>query len=66
MMNNHVFTDEKYKVATSRKEKHLVSVWNAVKHTAPLLISAEGRSRYGPFIATPVHELLQSPSPVAG
>lgn len=66
MMNNRVLTDEKYKVATSRNEKHLVSVLNALECTAQLLIGAEGRSGYGPFAAAPVHEPLQSPSPVAG
>lgn len=51
--NNHILTD---KVATSRKEKHLVSVLNALECTAQLQMGAEGRSGYIPFSATPVHQ----------
>lgn len=41
-MNNHILTDEKYKVAATRKEKHLVSVLNALGRTARLLLGAGG------------------------
>lgn len=62
-MNNHTLTDEKYKVATSRKQKHLVSVLNALECTAQLLLGAQG---YVPFSAAALHGRVQSPSLVTG